>query len=234
MRLGRGSASWQVSVGDRPVMTGALWLRDASGLAADPDPAIPPLVPAVPVRPDLAALASRQAAAQWTGLWIGLWEGRLDDWWAGRMLQPPGYELLSQSPQLRALTEAGFADAMRWVAEHRPLRPARTRSARAARSARSALEGMPGVAGRSGTAVPTPTPAPVASAADLGIGEVVRELEKQRQRQAGAFHLEVTVLPVTGRVFWLVSEGRLVVSEALAVDRRAFRALMVDVLGAMI
>lgn len=211
MRLGRGSASWRVSIGDRRVMTTALWLRDASGLTVDLDPTIPPLDPPVPLRPDLAALAHPQAAAQWTGLWIGLWEGRLDEWWAVRMLQPPGFELLSQSPHLRALTEAGFDDAMRWVADHRPLR-----------TSRPSHHGIPGL-----SAPPDPTAA-------LGVNDVVRELEKERQRPAGDFRLDVTVLPVAGRVFWLLPEGRLVVSERLVEDRRAFRALLYDVLGSMV
>lgn len=218
MRRGKDSPAWRVSIGDRRAMTGALWLRDASGLAVDLDPPIPPLDPAVPLRPDLAALASRQAAAQWTGMWLGLWEGRLDDWWAVRMLQPPGFELLSQSPQLRALTEAGFEDASQWVAAHRPTRRRR--------GTRPGPAGLPGLPGRSDAAVGT--------ALMPDVGEVVRELEKERQRKAGAFELDVTVLPVAGRVFWLPFEGWLVVSERLLLDRRAFRALLYDVLGAMV
>ena len=121
-RNGRG-AGWRIAVGDRQTMTMALWLRDASGMAPDLDPAIPPLDPPVPVDAALAALAGPHATAQWTGLWLGLWEGRLEDWFALRTLGPPGFELLTRSPELKALVEAGFRDAARWSAEHRPLAP---------------------------------------------------------------------------------------------------------------
>jgi hypothetical protein len=122
MRLKKEAPSWQISVGDRETLTVALWLRDASGMAPDLDPPIPPLEPAVPVRDDLAALAVPQAVAQWTGMWIGLWEGRLDDWFALHMLAPPGFELLSHSPHLKALTSLGWEPAGQWSARHRPFR----------------------------------------------------------------------------------------------------------------
>lgn len=110
-------------MGDRQAMAVALWLRDASGMAPDLDPAVPPLEPAVAVRPDLAALAGPRAVAQWTGLWLGLWEGRLDSSAVVGKLGPPGFELLDRSPELRELFAAGFPDAVRWSTAHRPLAP---------------------------------------------------------------------------------------------------------------
>jgi len=110
-------------------MTMALWLRDASGMAPDLDPEIPPLDPPVAVDKRLAALAGPRATAQWTGLWLGLWEGRLEDWFAMQTLGPPGFELLTRSPELKVLVEAGFGAAARWSADYRPLAPRNSGSA---------------------------------------------------------------------------------------------------------
>lgn len=188
-------------MGDRQTMTMALWLRDASGMAPDLDPAIPPLDPPVAVVKDLAALAGPRATAQWTGLWLGLWEGRLEDWFAMQTLGPPGFELLTRSPELKALVEAGFADAARWSADHRPLAPRTSGSA-------------PSVAREPGA--------------------VVKQLEAELGRQAREFELDITVLPVAGRVFWLPGDGSLVVSENMLRDARAFRALLYDVLSGVV
>ena len=181
-------------------MTMALWLRDASGMTPELDPAIPPLDPPVEVRKELAALAGPRATAQWTGLWLGLWEGRLEDWFALQTIGPPGFELLLRSPELKALVDVGYQDAVRWSAEHRPLAP------RAA--------GPPYLPREP--------------------GEVVKQLEGELGRQAREFELDITVLPVAGRVFWLPPDGALVVSENLVRDGRAFRALLYDVLSGVV
>jgi hypothetical protein len=194
-------AGWRIAVGDRQAMTIALWLRDASGMAPDLDPAIPPLDPPVPVDKALAALAGPRATAQWTGLWLGLWEGRLEDWFALRTLGPPGFELLGRCPELKALVEVGFQDAVRWSADHRPLAPR-------------------------GHGSPPYVPREP--------GLVVKQLEGELGRRARDFELEVTVLPVAGRVFWLLSDGGLVVSEKLLRDSRALRALLYDVLSGVV
>ena len=186
-------------MGDRQTMTMALWLRDASGMTPDLDPAIPPLDPRVPVEEELAALAGPRATAQWTGLWLGLWEGRLEDWFALRTLGPPGFELLMRSQELKRLVEAGFHDAASWSREYRPL---------VARSAAPAYVREPGA--------------------------VVKQLESELGRRAREFELDITVLPVAGRVFWLLPDGGLVVSENLLRDARAFRALLHDVLAAVV
>ncbi|MEZ0114617.1 hypothetical protein ABH920_008652 [Catenulispora sp. EB89] len=202
MRLRRErGAGWRIAVGDRRTMTMALWLRDASGMAPDLDPAIPPLDPPVPVDKDLAALAGPHATAQWTGLWLGLWEGRLEDWFAQQTLGPPGFELLVRSPELKTLVEAGFRDASRWSSDYRPLAP------------------------RSSGAPPYIAREP---------GAVVKQLEAELGRQAREFELDITVLPVAGRVFWLLADGTLVVSENLLRDVRAFRALLYDVLSGVV
>jgi hypothetical protein len=201
MRFRREPPSWRISVGDREALAISLWLRDASGMTPDLDPAIPPLDPPVAVRPDLAALAVPQAVAQWTGLWIGLWEGRLEEWFVLGKIGPPGFELLSQSPHLKDLTAAGFEDAVLWSVRHRPFR----------------------------SESPTqPTPA------ERLPGQVVKELEKAAGRPSRAVALDVRILPVAGRVFWLLPKGQLVVSEHLARDLPAFRALLHDVLAPMI
>ena len=188
-------------MGDRQTMTIALWLRDASGMAPDLDPAIPPLDPPVAVDKKLAALAGPRATAQWTGLWLGLWEGRLEEWFAMRMLGPPGFELLVRSPELKVLVEAGFQDAARWSADYRPLAPRGSGSA-------PSIAREPGV--------------------------VVKQLESALGRQAREFELDITVLPVAGRVFWLPADGGLVVSENLVRDARTFRALLYDVLSGVV
>ena len=182
-------------------MTMALWLRDASGMTPDLDPAIPALDPAVPVDETLAALAGPRTTAQWTGLWLGLWEGRLEDWFALRMLGPPGYELLERSPELKALVEAGFAGAVRWTDGHRPL---------------TMRGGEP------------------SSFAARESGAVVKQLENELGRQAREFELDITVLPVAGRSFWVLTDGGVVVTENLVRDARAFRALLYDVLAAIV
>lgn len=196
MRREKG-AGWRIAVGDRQTMTMALWLRDASGMAPDLDPAIPPLDPPVPVDKRLAALAGPRATAQWTGLWLGLWEGRLEDWFALQTLGPPGFELLVRSPELKAVVAAGFPSAVRWSTDHRPLAP------------------------RGGSA-------PAYMAREPGV--VVKQLEGELGRQARDFELDITVLPVAGRAFWVLPDGGLVVSENMLRDSRAFRALLYDVL----
>lgn len=188
-------------MGDRQTMTLALWLRDASGMTPELDPAIPPLDPVVPVDDKLAALAGRHATAQWTGLWLGLWEGRLEDWFALRTLGPPGYELLGRSPELKALVEIGFPGAVRWANGHRPF---------------VMRGGEP-----SSFAVREPA-------------AVVKQLEGELGRQAREFDLDITVLPVAGRSFWLAPDGGVVVSANLVRDTRAFRALLYDVLTAIV
>jgi hypothetical protein len=65
-------------------------------------------------------------------------------------------------------------------------------------------------------------------------GAVVKQLESELGRQAREFELDITVLPVAGRVFWVVADGGLVVSENLLRDTRAFRALLHDVLSGMV
>ena len=201
MRFRRAAASWRISVGDRQTLAIALWLRDASGMAPDLDPPIPPLDPAVAVRADLAALAVPQAVAQWTGMWIGLWEGRLDDWFALSMLAPPGHELLSHSPQLKELTSLGWAEAVRWAARNKPFR--------------GESPGHPAPAER----VPE---------------QVVRALEKENGRPARDFTLDIRILPVLGRHFWLPAEHELVVTEQLARDTTGFGELLRDVLAPMV
>jgi hypothetical protein len=201
VRQAKGGSNWLIKWGDRQAMTSVLWLRDAAGLAPDLDPAIPPLEPAVPVVLELADLAGPHTTAQWTGLWLGLWEGRLEDWFALRMLGPPGFELLDRSPELRALVAAGFEDAVRWSTAHRPLAPNVSR--RTPHESREA-------------------------------GSVVKQLEGELGRQARDFDFVITVLPVAGRVFWLGPDGGLVVSENLLRDTRAFRALLYDVLSAVV
>ena len=188
-------------MGDRQTMTIALWLRDASGMAPDLDPAIPPLDPPVPVEEGLAALAGPRATAQWTGLWLGLWEGRLEEWFAMQTLKPPGFELLTRSPELRALVRAGFEEAVRWAVDYRPLAPHSSGSA------------------------PMVVREPPA---------VVKRLEGELGRQAREFELDITVLPVAGRVFWLLGDDSLVVSENLLRDAPAFRALLYDVLSTVV
>jgi hypothetical protein len=201
MRQAKGGGSWRIVIDDRQAMTSVLWLRDAAGLAPDLEPAIPPLEPAVPVVPELAELAGPHTTAQWTGLWLGLWEGRLEDWFALRMLGPPGFELLDRSPELRELVAAGFEEAVRWSSAHRPVAPNATRR--------------------------TPS-------ASREPGSVVKQLEAELGRRARDFDFAITVLPVAGRVFWLGPDGGLVVSESLMRDSKAFRALLYDVLSAVV
>jgi hypothetical protein len=188
-------------VGDRQAMTLVLWLRDASGMTPDLDPPIPSLEPPVAVVPELVALVDAQTTAQWTGLWLGLWEGRLEDWFAMEMLEPPRFELLNRSHKLRKLTAAAFQDAVEWSNEHRPVGPA--------------------VVGR--PAGPAREP-----------GSVVKQLESELGRQARDFQFAITVLPVAGRAFWMLPDGGLAVSANLMRDGRAFRALLYDVLSALV
>jgi hypothetical protein len=63
---------------------------------------------------------------------------------------------------------------------------------------------------------------------------VVKQLEGELGRQAREFDLDITVLPVAGRVFWLLADGALAVSENLVRDTRAFRALLYDVLSGVV
>ncbi|MBS2534860.1 hypothetical protein KGQ20_18990 [Catenulispora sp. NF23] len=197
-----GGGSWRIEMDDSQVMALVLWLRDAAGMTPDLDPAIPPLEPAVPVVPELAALADPHATAQWTGLWLGLWEGRLEEWFALRMLTPPGFELLDRSPELRGLVAAGYREASHWTSTHRPI----------------------GRGGSSGRAL----------AMSKEPGAAVKQLEGELGRRANDFEFAIKVLPVAGRVFWLGPDGRLVVSETLMRDGRAFRALLHDVLSGVV
>lgn len=183
-------------------MTIALWLRDASGMTPDLDPAIPPLDPPVPVDEALAALAGPRATAQWTGLWLGLWEGRLEDWFTLETLGPPGFELLTRSPELKAVVEAGFQDAVSWSNKNRPLAPS--------------------------------SPAPPAASTSREAATVVKQLEGELGRRARDFDLDITVLPVAGRVFWQPAGSALIVSENLVRDPRAYRALLYDVLAPLV
>ncbi|MFL6114860.1 MAG: hypothetical protein ACJ786_26455 [Catenulispora sp.] len=201
MHLANGGSRWRIEIGDRQAIAVVLWLRDASGMAPDLDPVIPPLEPAVAVRPELAALAGPRATAQWTGLWLGLWEGRLDSFATVGRLGPPGFELLNRSPELRELFAAGFPEAMRWSKTHRPL--------------------VPRAPGRHAPTL-------------LGPGEVVKRLETELGRQARDFEFAITVLPVAGRVFWMLPDGVLAVSENLVRDPTAFSALLYDVLSTVV
>ncbi|NUR30401.1 MAG: hypothetical protein HOV83_31870 [Catenulispora sp.] len=206
MRLAKGGG-WRIEVSDRQAMTRVLWLRDASGMTPDLDPPIPPLEPPVAVVPELVALVDRHTTAQWTGLWLGLWEGRLEDWFALQMLEPPRFELLNRSPKLHKLFAAGFQDAADWSNTYRPVGPS--------------VVGRPGTAARPSMVGREP-------------GSVVKQLEGELGRRARDFDFAITVLPVAGRVFWTLPDGGLVVSAALMRDGRAFRALLYDVLSAVV
>ncbi|GAA2046304.1 hypothetical protein GCM10009839_58200 [Catenulispora yoronensis] len=65
-------------------------------------------------------------------------------------------------------------------------------------------------------------------------GSVVKQLEGELGRRARDFELGITVLPVAGRVFWMLPDGGLVVSTSLLRDGRAFKALLYDVLASVV
>ncbi|WP_344663137.1 hypothetical protein [Catenulispora subtropica] len=79
----------------------------------------------------------------------------------------------------------------------------------------------PGVVGRPGAPAREP-------------GSVVKQLEGELGRRARDFAFAIAVLPVAGRVFWMLPDGGLVVSEGLMRDGRAFRALLYDVLASLV
>jgi hypothetical protein len=135
-------------------------------------------------------------------LWLGLWEGRLEDWFTLETLGPPGFELLTRSPELKTVVEASFRDAVNWSTKNRPL--ALTSAGGPPRSIRQ-------------------EPA-----------TVVEQLEGELGRPARDFDLDITVLPVAGRVFWELADGGLIVSENLVRDQRAFRALLYEVLATVV
>ena len=63
---------------------------------------------------------------------------------------------------------------------------------------------------------------------------VVKQLEGELGRQAREFDLDITVLPLAGRMFWSLADGGLAVSENLLRDSRTFRALLYDVLSEVV
>ena len=63
---------------------------------------------------------------------------------------------------------------------------------------------------------------------------ILEQLEGELGRRARDFDLAITVLPVAGRVFWTLPDGGLVVSAGLMRDGTAFRALLYDVLSAVV
>lgn len=65
-------------------------------------------------------------------------------------------------------------------------------------------------------------------------GSVVKQLEAELGRPAQEFELDITVLPVAGRVFWQLADGGLAVSGNLLRDSQAFRALLYDVLSGVV
>jgi hypothetical protein len=64
--------------------------------------------------------------------------------------------------------------------------------------------------------------------------QVVKELEKAAGHPAKEFSLDVRILPVAGREFWMLPDDQLVVSESLVRDPTAFRALLHDVLKPLV
>lgn len=65
-------------------------------------------------------------------------------------------------------------------------------------------------------------------------GTVVKQLEGELGRRARDFEMSITVLPVAGRVFWILPDSGLAVSSGLMHDSQAFKALLHDVLSSVV
>lgn len=108
--------SWRVRRSQPDALVAGLYLRDAAGLAIGDGAAglstVPPLLPAVAVDAELAALAAPAAAEQWAA------------WWQHESTRPDGAEAgffwpdaqFGAGAELDALTRAAAHDARAWTA----------------------------------------------------------------------------------------------------------------------
>ncbi|GAB3216409.1 hypothetical protein GCM10027586_09200 [Kineococcus gypseus] len=109
-------ASWQVSYSDFPqAEVAALYVRDAAGLQPVMTPDLPPLAPAVPVRP-VPGVDVRVAAEQWARWW-----GRRDVHVPQSLPMPveEQWQQVADGPELRAVLAAHFMDGLRWCSRMR-------------------------------------------------------------------------------------------------------------------
>ncbi len=119
---GVGERRWEIQVDQPQPLLIALYVRDAAGLTATGEPALPPADPAVPQHafPDLN---TEVAAEQWSAWWAALLAGSADF----NDLLSPDFSGLSSMPQLRRVVAGCFDEAVAWAwertAEHQTRMP---------------------------------------------------------------------------------------------------------------
>lgn len=110
--------SWHTSYGESPRLMFALYVRDVAGLAPRVNPQLPPLIPRLAVRSDLAEpsdidLISRQWATWWQDIFAPV--PTVEQ----RRLPEPRHDLLEldDRPQLQRVARTVYSDGQSWIAE---------------------------------------------------------------------------------------------------------------------
>ncbi|ACZ30412.1 hypothetical protein Xcel_1381 [Xylanimonas cellulosilytica DSM 15894] len=74
-----GRPSWRLSVGDDPMLSATLWIRDAAGMVVDADDDVPPSLAVPPPPSDVLAGEDTSAIGRdWLGWWRTLMAQRVD------------------------------------------------------------------------------------------------------------------------------------------------------------
>ncbi|MFG1805603.1 hypothetical protein [Streptomyces sp. NPDC049040] len=108
-----GSPSWLMRIQSPQGLLIGLFVRDAAGLHPPTAVDLPPLEPAVEMRAGLVPLAVPEASEQWAR------------WWESELERPEGQQRgfsrpsarYGDGPELNALVQACFDDAVRWSSE---------------------------------------------------------------------------------------------------------------------
>jgi hypothetical protein len=210
-----GTKSWAIATDEPLILLFALYVRDASGLHPQREPAIPELEPAV-LGEFGASHVDRTASEQWDGWWRqlleggGFWPEHLDPndfarirhdpdiaklhYWPARFATPdfPG---LDGSPELQSLVRSHFREAFDWCG-------ARKYEWAAVEMSRSRV------------------------ALEWGI---VKAIERALGRSARPFRLDLRVLPIAGDYVWRSSENRALMSLRMYRDRAAYESWLTGV-----
>jgi hypothetical protein len=210
-----GTKSWAIATDVPLMLLFALYVRDASGLRPQREPAIPELEPTV-LGPVGAPPVDPAVSKQWDEWWHqllaggGFWPEHVDAGDFARVRRDPDiaqlyywplqfaipdFPGLDGSPELQALVRSHYQAAFAWGSARKYELEAveRTRS-------RAGLE-----------------------------WEIVRAMERALGRSARAFKLDLRLLPVAGNYVWRSSEDRALMSFGMYTHRAAYESWLTGV-----
>jgi hypothetical protein len=210
-----GTRSWAMATDVPLMLLFALYVRDASGLRPQRQPAIPELEPAV-LCPVGAPPVDPAVSKQWDEWWHqlleggGFWPEHIDPHDFARVRSDPDiaklfywplqfaipdFPGLDGSPELQALVRSRYQGAFAWAS-------ARKYELEAVERSRSRV-GL-----------------------EWGI---VKAIERALGRSARPFRLDLRLLPVTGNDVWRSSEDRALLSFGMYRDRAAYESWLTGV-----